>query len=752
MTRQFLARGDGTTTSFTLPNADYYPSSFQVYLGAVTTTAVVHGTLNGQDPVAYYQTFLKVSNTPDGPAAYTQGADWSHNSDYANNLIDWSLPGQEPAVGATYYVTSADVFQAAATSAYTLHGTTLTFATPPAANQAIFVEYVYGQPTATTLGYQQTHAGDGGFNNILIDSGYTARYLGRQVASGYDWLYDYAGFNATFKAQVAAMLVRWFNYEMSSGYNHDSAASNYGAGGYVGDMFTALALNGRDPNGPSLVTQMTAWRTAHLVPLLSGTMPSGTGSEAGGFWAEGWNYGALATQNLLVAGLAYQDAGLGSDAVEAAWASQVIDELIQLQPTPTTVYDGGDWYAYPAPFPAKSLLAVLSALADNPTAAGYANYLLQNGPGATSPDAVDLLFRNPQAPALNWTSGANVAPLQSLASGTGLVAARADWSYQSTWLTFQVGNLVQADHQTYAPGMLELQRGGDGLLINAAALSGNQDIHTKSSFSNLVVINGTLGVDQNYANNMGFWYGTPGVAMTNYEAAASYVYAGGDYRAAYSFNQNPGGGGPATQLTRQVVYLRPDYVIVHDRVGTVQASYAKMLQWTTLNAPTVSGNSWVATAGSSKLFGETFSSQPLTTVATTADDDGTTINEIHTQNANPTLNVSYTTALQTAPSTTGSMVATSAVTSTDGRMEGVQMGNQVVLFGTQGPVLGTLLSPLSYSIQATGPTTHLLVDLTPGQTYQVQVNGSPLTTVTASSQGTLSFTTSGSGTQNVVIQ
>jgi hypothetical protein len=251
---------------------------------------------------------------------------------------------------------------------------------------------------------------------------------------------------------------------------------------------------------------------------------------------------------------------------------------------------------------------------------------------------------------------------------------------------------------------------------------------------------------------MGFWYGTPGVQMTNYEATASYVYAGGDYRAAYSTNTNPGGGGPATELTRQVVYLRPDEVIVHDRVGTLQASYAKILQWTTLNAPTVTGNSWVATAGSSKLFGATFSSQPLTTVATTGNDNGTTINEIHTQNANAALNVSYTTALETAASTTGSMVATTSVATTDGRMEGVQMGNQVVLFGTNGPVLGTLVTPLSYSITASGATTHLLVDLTPGQTYQVQVNGSVLTSVTASAQGTITFTTTGSGTQNVVIQ
>jgi hypothetical protein len=156
-----------------------------------------------------------------------------------------------------------------------------------------------------------------------------------------------------------------------------------------------------------------------------------------------------------------------------------------------------------------------------------------------------------------------------------------------------------------------------------------------------------------------------------------------------------------------VVYLRPDFVVVHDRVGTVKDTYPKQLRWHLLNAPVVSGNSWVTSAGSSKLFGETFSSQPLVTTTQPVQVGSATVNQVITANASPTANVHYVTALQTAPSTTTSMVATSQVVSTDGRMEGVQMGSQLVLFGTDGPV-SPAAGPVTYTVSGAAAVSHPL--------------------------------------------
>jgi hypothetical protein len=95
------------------------------------------------------------------------------------------------------------------------------------------------------------------------------------------------------------------------------------------------------------------------------------------------------------------------------------------------------------------------------------------------------------------------------------------------------------------------------------------------------------------------------------------------------------------------------------------------------------------------------------------------------------------------------MVTTTHIVSSNGAMEGTQIGSNVALFGTNGQVTGT--NPATYSFTGTaGTTQHVLVDLVPGQQYQVKVNGSLLTTVTASANGVLSFTTT-TGTQTVTI-
>jgi hypothetical protein len=733
VSRQFLARGDGVTTSFVLPNTDLIPSSLTVYLSNVTTVPIVRGVANTQDSVGYYLKFLKVSNTSDGNPDYVQGVDWTHNPNLDDSLIDWSLGGKEPVSGATYYVTYTDGIGGSPV-AFTLNGHTITFAAAPSKGQAVYVQYIYGTHSAdgSTLAYQQTSAGDGGFNSIFKDDTYTSRYLGKHLAMGLDWLDGYVGLSPTFRSQVIAMLIRWFDYVQTNGYYNNSPTSNYGAGGYDSMVLTGLAVLNRDPAGPTLMSEALAYRQANLIPALQGP-----NSYQGGFWAEGWNYGALAAQNDILAGLALESAGqIPTASVERAWASQAVRSLISEQPTKSTIYDGGDWYTYPSPFPGNALISILSAAADDPTASSYANYILQTNPSNDTHDYIDLLFRNPAAPGSFWGS----FPLQYLADGTGLETARADWNYNSTWMSFQLGNLVQADHQTASPGQLQIQRGADDLLINANAIGENQTSSTKSSFANLIAINSNGDGSQNYPWNMGFWYGTPGVFITNYEAANGYMYIGGDYRAAYSLNTNPGGGGPATQLTRQVIYLRPDLIVVFDRAGTILATYPKQLQWHFLNPAKVNGNSWEEDVGSSKLFGETFSTVPLTTTTYSVNDNGATVYRVATNNTNPILGVRYVTALETAPSTTGSMASSQQIASTDGRMQGVEIGGNVVLFGTNGP-LSPFSGSITYTISSATAISHLLTDLQPGQQYVVQANGVVVGTFTSSTQGTLSFTT-----------
>jgi hypothetical protein len=828
---QFLARGDGVTHTFTIPNADYVPGTVQVFFDPVVTIPVVRGT-GGQDNTgAFYGKFLKVSNTPDGPAAYTEGTDWTHNPNYENDAIDWSGAAHQPAPGTTYYLTVTKQAQSTPTSEFTLNGTTLTLGssyahlswdgtairwhpgdpdffpdmvgkslvitsntggwipgsytitaanrgagtmtvtgTPatvgsiggvgsvsnaPTASQAVYVQYLYGSPATDPghagLWYQQTSAGDGGFNSIMIDDSYTARSLGKYEALGLDWLNGYARFSANFKQQVETMLVRWADYlsgpppAAPGGYLYNYPESNYADGSYVSLVMTGLALDQvGSPDGPRLLSEAINYRQTNVVPLL--TNP--TTSLKGGFWAEGWSYGQLASTNLILGGLVLEEAGqIPAATAERQWAGEAIHDLVSAQSTQATVFDGGDWFAYPSPFPGKSAIAVLGAAASDPTAQSYANYILQNYPGSFTSDYLDLLFHNPSATGAYWSA----EPLADLATGTGLLTARSDWGSNPVWVATLMGNLLHADHQTHSPGLMEISRGADQLLVDGSQVAlNNIPVYDQSTYSNALVVDDNGDGAQTYRYAMGSWYGTPGVVINAYEATANYTYLYGDYHAAYSNSSHPGGGGSTSELTRQVVYMRPDLIVVYDRVTTIKDSYAKQLRWHFLNAPTVSGNSFVETTGSSKLFGQTYSTLPLTTTEAPVSIGGTTVQEIITQNATTSASVRYVTGFQVAPSTTSSMVSSQHVLSADQRMEGMQMGNNVVLFGRNGDV--DLTAPVSYQFTGSGADQHLLTNLAPGKNYQVTIGGVVVATVTASSQGTITFSTSVTGVQTVTVQ
>jgi hypothetical protein len=760
--RQFLQRGDGTTRTFTLPNADLLQPSLSVYLSPIVVDKVVRSAMSPQDPVDFYLTFLKVSNTADGPADYTPGSDWQHNPTYDDNMIDWSSAAKKPAVGATYYVTAAGGLYGNSTAPYTYDASshTITFNVAPTKNQAVFVEYVYGTHSSdgSTLAYQQTSAGDGGFNSIFIDDTYTSRFLGKHLAMGLDWLDGYVGMTQAFEQQVADMLVRWSDFVRDNGYLATHPDSNMEDGAYITRAMSALALAPRDAaDGPRLMSEVLDYRQKYVLPLLQNP----TTSLAGGFWAEGWHYGHNAIQNFLLAGQALEVAGQLTATAEHQWVDQVIDNLASAQSAPGLVYDGGEAYRYPFHFLDKDLFYTLSSMADNPAEQSYANYIIQNysdSGGPTGPiqyqtpaDYRDLLFHNPSAPAAFWSG----LPLQNFATGTGLLTARSDWGTSdtwlsaptSTWVSAQIGNLLAADHQTYSPGHMEINRGADQLLINANGVENQYGNHSLlpfqvSQFSNVVAVNDNGAGYERNPPNMGVWYGTPGVVDNAYEGTSDHAYLYGDYHVAYSPDTNPGSGGPTSELTRQVVYVRPNYVFVFDRVTTLQAAYSKQLRWHFAKAPTVSGNAFVETVGSSRLFGQTFSTVPITTgLSSYVLGSGTQsfrVQRLITQDVIPATRDRFVTVFQVAPSTTAAMDRTRHIVSSGSIMDGAQVGGEVVLFGRNGD-LGPDTT-VTYSFDGSGSVQHLLTNLLPSQAYEVVINGT-INLINSSGQGTLSFTT-----------
>ncbi len=548
------------------------------------------------------------------------------------------------------------------------------------------------------------------------------------------------------------MLVRWSDYIQANGFLSNSAFSNYGATDYASEVMTALALAPRDStDGPGLLTAALAWRQNNLLPAIENP----TTSNAGGYWAEGWDYGTEAVQALLIAGDALQTAGLITATPEEQWADQIMDSLVEEESAPALTYDGGQDYQYPFHFIDKSLFFVLSQMCASPTEQSYANYVIQNYPDSdfgetTQADYRMLLFDDPSAPAAFWSA----LPLADFATGTGLVTTRSDWGSTPTWVAAQIGNLLPENDHQFDPGQMEINRGSDQLLINAFQVyyvygSDGLNPDQVSSLGNLLVVN-DHGAFERDPPNMGSTFGTPGVVDTAYENTADYTYFDGDYAAAYSPDDDPGSGGPVSQLTRQIVFVRPGYVFVYDRATTLSASYNKILRWHFQNAPTVHGNSFVETVGSSRLFGQMYSTVPIATSLSsfTEGDAPFAIQQLDTQNTTLTDSVRYVTAFEVAPSTTTTMDPSAHIVSTGAIMEGAQIGGQVVLFGRNGPVAPG--ATVTYSFNGAGAVQHLLVDLVPSQTYEVIIGGTT-NLISSSDQGTLSFSTSaGVGSVTVI--
>ena len=745
VTFQLLAFGDGTRRSFQLPHTDIIPSSVRAYVSKINHIPVKRGPKTF-DTVAYYSFYLKVSNTNGGPADYQEGVDWRHSPELPNNLIDWSLSGKKPAAGSTYYVTTVNAYKSIKVQRFEHSGSTLTLPTAPRADEAVLVEYIYGKHASdySTLAYQQTSMGDGGFNSVLVDDTFSYRYLGKHIPMGLDWLDGYPGLSNALKKEAMDLLVRWSDYIRDHGYRANFPEGNYGAAAYCGRVMTALALRKRHRDGPRLLNEVLAYRQKILLQRLQAPNTS----IKGGFWIEGWSYGFLAASNLILAGIALEHNAILKPDAERRWASEVVHHLISAQSSPGFVYDAGEWYTYPTKFLNKSLFRLLAVAADEAEARSYASYILQQYNQKDfvmemdRHDYVDLLFNDQSTPASYWSK----EPLQYFAPGGGLLTARSDWGKNPTWVAVQIGNRLRADHQSEMPGQVEIRKGADNLLINGVA-PGNAGGLNWSDLGNIIILDDNGDGLQRWRYKTGFWYGTPGVVVKAYEATKDHTYIYGDYRAAYSGPKRPGDGGPAKELTRQVVYVRPDFIFVFDRVVTIKDTYAKQQRWHFLHAPTVDGTSFTATVGNSHLFGTTFSTVPLKAESESVKAGRVKVNRLIIQNAEPSSGVRYVTTFQVASGADPQVANARHVQSNDGLMEGAQLGDCLVLFGRDGDRKSD--QAFSYMIKSRNAVNHLIANLTPGGRYSVKTDGSEVTSVTASAQGTVSFTTSTQGDRTV---
>jgi hypothetical protein len=767
---KYIGRGDGSTTAFTLADAPSPTGSFGVYTGTRTVLTMTKGAAGGKDLIGFGYQIIKISNSNDGTADYARGADWQTGGNVSPSQIDWSLAGSEPSVGATYYVTTiiwGDLTRL--TTGYTLSGTTLTFTSAPGANTVVYADYLYGTHATdfSTLAYQQTSNGDGGYISYETDTTYSLRYLAKHMGMGRDWLAGYGGMTSVRAAVFDDLILRW-SQNFTSGdanlaYQSDCPGSNYGIGAYISAAFGAAALATRDlTNGATLLSAVSAYRDATVLTFLTQAdngLADQTATLKGGFWLEGENYGALASQNLVLGGAVLVGAGgIANADAEAAWASDCIRQKLIGSPdaTSTSVYptqtvDVGDGYAYPMPFiaPPNGLFNVLQFYADDSAASGYAR-TLSGLMSSHNDDWSDFMFGSVTAGG-DWTG---TLPKAWRASGGEVIVGRTDFGTSNVWWNTVLGNVYNAGHQAVSTGLIELRRarsgGVDDLLVYGPAVSGEQDFQDKSVGANTLIVDDGGAGAQNYRFSPGVWHGSPGCTVTSYDAQTDYLFVAADLKPSYSLNTNPGGGGSLSEWVRSQLFYRKStgeaYLIVHDRATTTNSAYTKTARWHALNGTsTLSGGIWSVASGSSKAFVKPLSPVSLTVTAGTLTQNAVAMDELQVVNTSAATRTRYVHAIHAGASSLSGMDASVYVAGTE--LEGVLIGNVCAMFRhTATAFSGTD----TYAITATnGATiTHYVTGLAANTRHDLV--GTVESFATTTSAGVLTFTSTGTGSSQAV--
>jgi hypothetical protein len=194
-----------------------------------------------------------------------------------------------------------------------------------------------------------------------------------------------------------------------------------------------------------------------------------------------------------------------------------------------------------------------------------------------------------------------------------------------------------------------------------------------------------------------------------------------------------------TGVSRSLVWLYPDHIIVYDRGTTKSPSRFKRFNLVLMNPPTISGNTARSAAGGEALTVQslmpaaaTLYEQHLWTSSPSQEFQTPSILEtandrLIIEDKSEPLDVRYLTVLQSSDINVAAdpAIAIHSIAGTD--FDGAWVGNTPVVFPT---TLGQAFSSTTYTVPST-ITQHMVTGLTPGAPYTVGVaaNGGT-TTVT----------------------
>lgn len=334
-------------------------------------------------------------------------------------------------------------------------------------------------------------------------------------------------------------------------------------------------------------------------------------------------------------------------------------------------------------------------------------------------------------------------PTTWYASGMRRLLARTDWSEAASYFTYNL-SWNEVDHQSGNGNAIEFYRNGEWL--TKIRVGYDFDYHTSDNMNTLTVSN--TRPDQEDFRLM-IWErgsqwlysaGEPPQPYTSFNDA--YVYAYGDSTNLY--NSEYEALSAVQHVSRSVVWLKPDVIIIYDRAATA-AENPSIGFWLNFpdNAVISGGVTTMTTASGQQLYVNTLLPQNAQ-ISVNPLEDEVSSSPAHFENMRYRLHVTpaesasetrFLHVLQGADSGTVPLSATTFEGTTN--VQGVIVGDTAILF----PVDSTAaLESFSYSASA---SRHLITGLTPNASYDVTFTESlevfiaPGSAYTADAGGTL---------------
>ncbi|HEY5946710.1 MAG TPA: hypothetical protein VIV40_14505 [Kofleriaceae bacterium] len=401
----------------------------------------------------------------------------------------------------------------------------------------------------------------------------------------YDWCFD---------AATQAQKTRWLRYANQtvwnvwnptqakwgattmawSGWAVNDAANNYFYSFLRATMITGLAATGEDAQADAWITQFRDTKVlGQLVPVFDAELRGG-GSR------EGTAYGVSMRGLFHLYDLWQATTGEKLQAKTKHARQSMRSFMHQVMPTLDYFVPTGDqprdmtaaFFDYQrqylqeliAMYPTDSLAPRAKAMLDASTLPKMARAELV---------VYDFLYPNDNVAAQPMTG----LGTDYYASGIGHIYSRSSWDTNATWLNL-IGGAYTQSHAHQDQGSLMIYK--EGWLAYDAVINSENGIIQETGSHSLVRINNAGGPIKQQVGTT-----SQTVAL---HAGADWLYAAVDVTGAYKGNSAVG------KVQREVVYLKPDVVVVYDRVASA-AGTTQTWQLATPSQPSISGA--VATIG-----------------------------------------------------------------------------------------------------------------------------------------------------------